>query len=64
MLCTFAQLEKEKLADIQGLEKKLGKTLIAFSCKENLGIAALKDDELSQIRQIEKKLNISLVAVK
>ena len=63
MLCTLAQLKKENLADIQSLEKKLGKTLIAFSCKD-LAIAPLKDDELSQIKQVEKKLNISLVAVK
>jgi hypothetical protein len=54
----------DKLADIQALEKKLRKTLIAFSCKSNLVIAELKDDKLSQIRQIEQKLNISLVAVK
>ncbi len=64
MLCTVAQLEKDKIADIQALEKKLGKTLIAFSCKSNVEIAKLKDDELSQIKQIEKRLNISLVAVK
>ncbi len=64
MLCTVAQLEKDKLADIQALEKKLGKTLIAFSCRDNVETAKLKDDELSQIKQIEKRLNISLVAVK
>jgi hypothetical protein len=63
MFCTVAQLEKDKLADIQALEKKLGKTLIAFSCKNTAEIAKLKDDELSQIRQLEKKLNVSLVAV-
>ncbi len=64
MFCTVAQLEKEKLVDIQALEKKLGKTLIAFSCKSNVEIAKLKDDELMQIRQVEQKLNVSLVAVK
>jgi len=63
MLCTLAQLKKESLADIQSLEKKLGKTLIAFSCKD-IKIVQLKDDELSQIKQVEEKLNISLVAVK
>jgi hypothetical protein len=63
MLCTLAQLEKEKLADVQSLEKRLGKTLIAFSCKD-IDIVSLKEDEISQIKQVEKKLNISLVAVK
>ncbi len=63
MLCSLANLEKEKLADIQSLEKSLGKTLIAFSCKD-IKLDLLKEDELSQIKQVEKKLNISLVAVK
>ncbi len=63
MLCTLANLEKEKLADIQTLEKSMGKTLIAFSCKD-IKIVPLKEDELSQIKQVEKKLNVSLVAVK
>ncbi len=63
MFCTVAHLEKDKLADVQALEKKLGKTLIAFSCK-NVEVAKLKDDELVQIRQVEQKLHISLLAVK
>ncbi len=63
MFCTVAKLEKDKIADIQALEKKLGKTLIAFSCK-NVEIAKLKDDELAQIRLMEQKFHISLLAVK
>lgn len=63
MLCTLAQLEKDKLADVQSLEKSLGKTLIAFACKD-INIVSLKEEELSQIKQVEKKLNVSLVAVK
>ncbi len=63
MLCTLAHLEKDKLADVQSLEKKLGKTLIAFSCKD-ISIAPLKEDELSEIKQVEKKLNVSLIAVR
>ncbi len=63
MFCTVAHLEKDKLADVQALEKKLGKTLIAFSCK-NVEVAKLKDDELVQIRQVEQKLHISLLAIK
>jgi hypothetical protein len=63
MMYTLAHLEKEKLADVQSLEKSLGKTLVAFAPKE-VSFVTLKDDEISRIQQIEKKLNISLVAVK
>jgi hypothetical protein len=63
MVCTFANLDKEKVAAIQSLEKKLGKTIIAFSCKD-LAVSPLKDDEIAQIREIEKKLGLALVAVK
>jgi hypothetical protein len=63
MLCTLAKLEKDKLDDIQSLEKSLGKTLIAFSCKD-INIVPLKEEELSKIKQVEEKLKISLVAVK
>jgi hypothetical protein len=63
MLCTLAHLEKDKLADVQSLEKTLGKTLIAFSCKD-VDIVPLKDDEITRIKEVEKKLNVSLVAVK
>jgi hypothetical protein len=63
MLCTLAHLEKDKLADIQSLEKTLGKTLIAFSCKD-IDIVPVNEDELSRIKQVEQKLNVSLVAVK
>ncbi len=63
MLCTFANLDKEKIASIQSLETRLGKTIIAFSCRD-IGISPLKDDEIAQIRESEKKLGVSLVAVK
>ena len=63
MLCTLAKLEKEKLAEVQSLEKNIGKTLIAFACKD-ISIDPLKDNELSEIKKVEQKLNVSLVAVK
>ncbi len=63
MLCTFAQLDGEKLEAVQSLEKKLGKTVVAFSCKD-VGITSLKDDEIAQLRDLEKKLGLTLVAVK
>ena len=63
MLYTIAQLGTDKLADIQSLEKSMGKTLIALAPKD-IRFAPLKEDEISRIKQAETKLNISLVAVK
>ncbi len=63
MLCTFAQLDREKLEAVQSLEKKLGKTVIAFSCRD-IGITPLKDDEIAKLRDLEQKLGLALVAVK
>lgn len=63
MLCTFAHLEEEKLADLKSLEKKLGKIILAYSCRD-VDAAPLKEDEISQIKQVEKRMNVSLVAVK
>ncbi len=63
MLCSLAHLDKEKVAAIQSLEKKLGKTIIAFSCKD-IGVSPLREDELAQIRHTEEELGVALVAVK
>lgn len=63
MLCTFAHLEKEKISEIQSLEKKLGKTLLAFSC-DDVDITPLKEAEITEIKQVESRLKVSLVAVK
>lgn len=63
MLCTMAALDKEKLEAIQSLEKKLGKTVLAFSCKD-INATPLKEDEITQIKEVEGKLGLALVAVK
>lgn len=63
MLCSLASLNKEKVEVIQALEKKIGKTVLAFSCKE-MKIDTLKDAEIAQIREAENRLGVSLVAVK
>ncbi len=62
MLCILAHLDKEKVSAVQSLEKKLGKTIIAFSCGD-IGVSSLREDELAQIRDAEKKLGVALVAV-
>ncbi len=63
MLCTFANLDGAKLEAVQSLEEKLGKTILAFSCKD-INIVSLQEDEISQIKEAEKKLGLALVAVK
>jgi len=63
MLCSLASLDNDRVNAIQSLEKKIGKTLLAFSCKE-MKIDTLKDEEIAQIKEAEHKLGVSLVAVK
>ncbi|MCL5024373.1 MAG: hypothetical protein M1497_13605 [Nitrospirae bacterium] len=63
MLCTVATLDGEKLRTVQSLEKELGKTLLAFSCRD-IGVTPLNDDEIARIKRIEEQLGVALVAVK
>jgi len=63
MLCSLASLDNDRVNAIQSLEKKIGKTLLAFSCKE-MKIDTLKDEEIAQIKEAEHKSGLSLVAVK
>jgi hypothetical protein len=62
MLCSLSKVESLDLDAIQGLEKDLGKTLLAFSCHD-LKPAEIKDEELSKINELENKLGVVLVAV-
>jgi len=63
MLCSLASLDTEKVEAIRAIEKKMGKTLLAFSCRD-LKVDVLKDDEIAQIKEAESRLGLSLVAVK
>lgn len=63
MLCSLASLDNDRVNAIQSLERKIGKTLLAFSCKE-MKIDTLKDEEIAQIKEAEHKLGLSLIAVK
>ncbi len=62
MLCSYSKAESIDLEVIQGLEKDLGKTLLAFSCQD-IKPAEIKDEELARINELEKKLGVVLVAV-
>ena len=63
MLCSLSTLDQESLEAIQDLEKKLGKTLLSFSCHP-FEPAEVKALDLHHIGELEKKLNVVLVAVK
>jgi len=63
MLCSISKLDNEKLGSIQSTEKKIGKTLLAFSCHEVVP-AELTETELAMVNEAEKKLGVVLVAVK
>ncbi|MDA8087858.1 MAG: hypothetical protein M0Z75_14305 [Nitrospiraceae bacterium] len=62
MLCSYAGLDEKKLDELQRLEKKLGKTLLAFQCHD-AKIEMLSQQEMTEIQELEKKLGFSLVAV-
>ncbi len=62
MLCSLARLDNEKIASIEATEKKIGKTLLAFSCHD-IAPAKLTKEEITAIGEAEKKLGIVLVAV-
>jgi len=63
MICSYAELDGEKLKALQALEKKLGKTVLAFSCSD-VRADSLSDAELSELGNLEKRLGLALLAVK
>jgi hypothetical protein len=63
MLCSLSKLDKEKIISIESAEKKIGKTLLAFSCHDTPP-AKLTEEEVALVKETETKLGICLVAVK
>jgi len=63
MLCSLSNLDKEKIKSIESAEKKIGKTLLAFSCHDTPP-AKLTEEEVTLVKETETKLGICLVAVK
>ena len=62
MLCSLSKLDESKVTEIKALEKKLGETLLSFSCHD-IQAAKILDDVLGKIKALENKLDVSLVAV-
>jgi hypothetical protein len=63
MMCSYASLDGGQLEALQSLEKKLGKVLLAFSCRD-VNAEKLSDEELAELKKVEEKLGLALVAVK
>ncbi|GAB4390556.1 MAG: hypothetical protein Kow0025_23390 [Thermodesulfovibrionales bacterium] len=63
MLCSLATLNDESLREIRAFEKKTGRVLLAYTCKE-IGIDRMSEAELSELKKLEDKLRLQLVAVR
>jgi len=63
MICSYATLDTGKLDGIQALEKKPGKVLIAFSCRD-VNADTLSESEMAQLKEVEEKLGVALLAVR
>ncbi len=62
MLCNLSNLRQEQVDAIRSLEKSIGNTLLAYSCRE-VDVAKLNEDQLRQIKDLEGRLGVALVAV-
>lgn len=63
MICSYAELDSVTLKAVQDLEKKLGKTVLAFSCRD-INTDTLTEIELAELREVEQKLGLSLLVVR
>lgn len=63
MVCGYSpNISKDHLNTLNDLEKDIGKTVLAFSCKD-IKESQLSQDQLAKINDLEKKLEMVLVAV-
>ncbi len=62
MICSLTNLDGQKLQEVQSLEAKIGKPLLAFGCHDTKP-AQLTNEELSKIKDLERQIGVSLVAV-
>jgi hypothetical protein len=63
MICNLSRIESGQLEEIKTAERKLNKTLLAFTCHK-LAADQLTDDELLVIRELERKTGTVIVAVR
>jgi hypothetical protein len=63
MICSLSPLDQDKIDAVRAMEKKIGKTVLAFNCHE-INPAELTKEDLDLITDTEKQLGLLLVAVK
>jgi hypothetical protein len=63
MLCSFASLDESSLSEIRSYEKKSGRIVLAYACKD-IGIDSMSEEELAELKSLEDRLRLQLVAVK
>ncbi len=61
MAWIWANLDEKGRGDVQALEDKLGKRILAIY--PDFVPTKINDDELKQIQRLEEKLKVNLVAV-
>ena len=63
MICGFSgNLSKDDLNVLTGLEKELGKTIFALSCRDMVPVE-LSKEHIAKITDAEKRLGVVLVAL-
>lgn len=63
MMCNLSKIQESQLQAVKETEKKLNKTLLAFTCHD-LSPDPLTDDELRTVRELERQTGLVIVAVK
>jgi hypothetical protein len=58
MICGYSEnLNKDDLNVVTGLEKELGKTIMAFSCRDMIP-EELSNEQFTKIKDAEKRLGV------
>lgn len=63
MICNLSKMEQSQLEAVKATEKKLNKTLLAFTCHD-LSADTLTDTELQAVKDLESRTGLVVVAVK
>jgi hypothetical protein len=60
----YARLNKNELANLQALENKIGKIVLAYEPDRESPYADLDDTQVEKIRRLEAQLGVVLLAYK
>lgn len=62
MLCSYANLDDDRVEQIKALEKEIGKTMVAMACWD-AKTSDLTEEQISKIKMLEKSTGMVLLAV-